>query len=143
MNKKWICLVLFLLIAFLLSGCGNDDVKTTAIDLDLSQYSTTMAYSELYNINENPTPYIGSTIKVKGTFAYFQNPDTKEFFFACLVYDPTGCCSAPMEFVLAKNIAFPKDYPDSGTEITISGKLETYKDGGIEYCHLVNATMTL
>ena len=40
-----------------------------------------------------------------------------------------ACCSSGLEFKLADtSLVYPDDYPADNTEVTVEGKLETYKD---------------
>ena len=52
------------------------------VDVDLTKLSSTMVYSEVYHLIYNPDDYIGKTIKMEGQFAYYENPDTKDQYFA-------------------------------------------------------------
>ena len=56
---------------------------------------------------------------------------------ACL----TACCQAGIEFVLAGEHAWPEDYPEPTTEITVTGRLEEYDEDGVPYLHLVDAEL--
>lgn len=47
------------------------------IDVDLTALSSTMVYSEVYNIITNPEDYIGKTVKMHGQFTFHENPSTK------------------------------------------------------------------
>ena len=107
------------------------------LDVDLTVLSSTMVYSEVYNMVSYPEEYIGKTVKMTGMFA------TEEFnnqrYFACIIADATACCSQGIEFVLDGNKTFPADYPDPGADVTVVGTFETYTEGEYQYCHLVNA----
>ena len=48
------------------------------IDVDLTKLSSTMVYSEVYNMLYTPDDYIGQTVKMNGAFAYYEVPETKE-----------------------------------------------------------------
>ncbi|MBP3729235.1 MAG: hypothetical protein J6H18_03085, partial [Lachnospiraceae bacterium] len=62
-------------------------------------------------------------------------------YFACLIPDATACCSQGLEFVLAKERAYPAEYPEKGSEITVSGVFEIYWEGDYYYCRLKDAEM--
>ena len=51
--------------------------STDGVDVDLTRLSSTMVYSEVYNMMNAPGDYIGKTIKMKGQFAigYVYNTD--------------------------------------------------------------------
>ena len=111
------------------------------IDVDLTTLSGTMVYAEVYDMMFSPEKYIGKKIKMRGQFAYYEDTETENIYFACIISDATACCSQGIEFVLAEKRNFPADYPSEGTEITVSGTFETYEEYGNRYCRLANATL--
>ena len=115
--------------------------STDGVDVDLTRLSSTMVYSEVYNMMYAPDDYIGKTIKMTGQFVYYENPDTKTQYFTCIIGDAMACCSQGLEFVLTGKHTYPDDYPELGSEITVSGTFELYEEGGIRYCRLVDAEM--
>ena len=100
-----------------------------------------MVYSEVYNMMYTPGDYIGKTIKMTGQFVYYENPDTQAQYFTCIIGDVMACCSQGLEFVLTGKHTYPDDYPELGSEITVSGTFELYEEGEIQYCRLVDAEM--
>lgn len=108
-----------------------------SIDVDLTQLSSTMVYSEVSAMMYEPEQYIGKTVKMRGLFG------TQEYngeqLFACIVQDATACCAQGLEFELAGNHVYPKDYPKPGTEITVIGTFDSYKEEveGNYYIYLV------
>lgn len=100
-----------------------------------------MVYSEVYNMKNAPGDYIGKTIKMTGQFVYYENPDTKDQYFACIIGDAMACCSQGLEFVVTGKHTYPDDYPELGSEITVSGTFELYGEGDNRYCRLVDAEM--
>ncbi len=151
--KKFLSALLMCSMLFTMAGCGSDTNTSDAsegntasaeetIDIDLSAFSNTMAYSELTNINSTPDDYIGQTIKVKGTFSIYHDEATDKYYYACLVADTSACCSASLEFVPEGDFTYPDDFPELNTEITVTGTLETYDENGTKFCHLVNAKMS-
>ena len=111
------------------------------IDVDLTKLSSTMVYSEVYNMMYTPNDYIGKTVKMKGQFAYYEDPETKAQYFACIIADATACCSQGLEFILTGEHTYPNDYPELGSEITVTGTFEVYTENGLQYCRLVDATL--
>lgn len=117
------------------------------IDVDLAKLSSTMVYSEVYNMMYTPDDYIGKTVKMKGQFAigYVYNtdgtPDESTARFACVIADATACCSQGLEFILTGEHTYPNDYPELGSEITVTGTFEVYTENGFQYCRLVDATL--
>ena len=109
------------------------------VDLDLTQISGTVVYSQVYDMMMNPNSYLGQKIKMKGNFSYFQDPETKQEYFATIIADATACCAQGIEFVWKGNHAYPQDYPPLDTEITVTGTFSTYNEGGYMYVQLVDA----
>ena len=76
------------------------------VDVDLTVLSSTMVYSEVYNMLYNdPAHYLGKTVKARGTFSIYQlvtdgvlQPDPVSY--ACIISDAAACCAEGMEFVL-------------------------------------------
>ena len=117
--------------------------QTTAVtmDVDLTTLSSTMVYAEVYNMLVSPNDYIGKIIRMKGLFAYYEDPQTGNLYFACIIADATACCSQGIEFTLADAYTYPDDYPELGSEITVVGEFETYTENGYSYCRLANASL--
>ena len=111
-------------------------------DVDLTTLSSTMVYSEVYNMMYEPDRYLGKRIKMNGRFAVYENPNTGAVYTACIIMDATACCSQGLEFVLAGEHSYPADYPEPGTEITVVGTFQTYEENGYVDYHLVDAEMT-
>ncbi|MCR5577353.1 MAG: hypothetical protein K6F56_10125 [Oscillospiraceae bacterium] len=97
-----------------------------AADVDLTQLSSTMVYSEVYAMVYEPDLYIGKTVKMKGQFATQEYNGSR--LYACIVKDATACCAQGLEFELAESRVFPDDYPEPGTEITVIGCFDTYRE---------------
>ena len=112
------------------------------LDVDLTTLSSTMVYSEVYNMMCEPDRYLGKRIKMNGQFAVYEDPNTGAVYTACIIMDATACCSQGLEFVLAGEHSYPADDPELGTEITVVGTFQTYEENGYMYCHLVDAEMT-
>ena len=117
------------------------------VDVDLTVLSSTMVYSEVYNMLYNdPAHYLGKTVKARGTFSIYQlvtdgvlQPDPVSY--ACIISDAAACCAEGMEFVLEGDLTYPDDYPELGTEITVIGEFQPYEENGMTRYHLVNARL--
>ena len=126
-----------------------EQTQTSAdgVDVDLTVLSSTMVYSEVYNMLYNdPAYYLGKTVKAKGTFSLYQlvtdgvlQPDPVAY--ACIIADATACCAEGMEFVLEGDYTYPDDYPELGAEITVIGEFQSYEENGMTWYHLVNARL--
>ncbi|MCR5417437.1 MAG: hypothetical protein K6E84_00800 [Lachnospiraceae bacterium] len=123
---------------------SDEDVAATAddtVDLDLTNLSSTMVYSEVYNMMTVPEDYIGKTIKMNGTYVYYKDATTGNEYFSCIIQDATACCSQGIEFILTEDYRYPDDYPAEGTTICVSGVFDTYEENGVKYCTLRNARL--
>ena len=117
------------------------------VEVDLTVLSSTMVYSEVYNMLYNdPAHYLGKTVKARGTFSIYQlvtdgvlQPDPVSY--ACIISDAAACCAEGMEFVLERDLTYPDDYPELGTEITVIGEFQSYEENGMTWYHLVNARL--
>ena len=128
---------------------GSEPSQPSAgkVDVDLTVLSSTMVYSEVYNMLYNdPAHYLGKTVKAKGTFSIYQlvtdgvlQPDPVSY--ACIISDAAACCAEGMEFVLKDDLAYPDDYPELGAEITVIGEFQSYEENGMTRYHLVNARL--
>lgn len=111
------------------------------IDVDLTKLSSTMVYSEVYNMVSVPQNYIGKVVKMHGQFAFYEDHRTGNRYYACIISDATACCSQGLEFVLSGSHSFPDDYPEESAEITVVGIFETYIENGTMYFRLADAKL--
>ncbi|MBQ4350606.1 MAG: hypothetical protein II768_05065 [Clostridia bacterium] len=122
-------------------GSASEEAKSGGFDVDLTLMSSTMVYSEVYNMMAMPDDYVGKTVRMKGTFAAYPGEDRN--YYVCFIADAAACCQQGMEFVLDGEYVYPDDYPAEGTEITVSGVFDTYYEGEyMRYCQLIDARMT-
>lgn len=112
---------------------------TERIDIDLTSLTSTMVYSEVYNMMYEPDSYIGKTVKMDGLYAVYHDENTGNNYFACIIQDATACCAQGMEFVLTEEYSYPEDYPEEGTNIVVTGTFDTYMEGEYQYCTLREA----
>lgn len=116
-------------------------------DVDMTKLSSTMIYSEVYNMMYAPNNYIGKTVRMNGQFAIYRAADENgapipdQIYFACVIADATACCSQGLEFVLAGEHSYPDDYPEVGEEITVTGTFELYTENNLQYCRLRDASL--
>ena len=128
---------------------GSEPSQPSAgkVDVDLTVLSSTMVYSEVYNmLYFYPEDYYGKTVKANGIFAIYQmvvdgvtQPDPVAY--ACIIADAAACCAEGMEFVLEGDYTYPDDYPELGAEITVIGEFQSYEENGMTWYHLVNARL--
>ncbi len=113
--------------------------KAEGVDVDLTVLSSTMVYSEVYNMMFYPDDYVGKTVKMRGMYTVFTDEGTDKVYHACVISDATACCSQGMEFELSDEYKYPEDYPEEGQEICVTGTFDTYYEGENLYCTLKNS----
>ncbi|MCR5398853.1 MAG: hypothetical protein K6E68_04880 [Lachnospiraceae bacterium] len=116
----------------------NDEAEA---DVDLTALSSTMIYSEVYNMMVAPNDYIGKTIKMAGMYSQYYDEQNDKYYFACIIKDATACCAQGIEFVLKDEYSFPADYPSDGDYVTVEGVFDTYMEGNDKYCTLRDAIL--
>lgn len=147
--KKLILILSALVLVAALTACSGKTVATgtteTAakaaqnIDVDLTQMSSTMVYSEVQNMMLKPADYVGKTVKMQGAFSVSEIGENR--YFACIIKDATACCAQGIEFDWAGDHSYPADYPKDGSDITVTGEFTTYNEGQQQYCQLKNAEL--
>ena len=113
------------------------------IDIDLSNMSGTVVYSQVYNIVSDPDTFIGQTIRMAGLYSVYEDAERGVVYHACVIPDATACCAQGIEFVWKGDHAWPADYPDAGADILVTGRLESYFEDGYMYLHLVDADLAV
>ena len=116
-------------------------IPADSADVDLTVLSSTMVYSEVYNMVISPEQYIGKTVKMDGFFSDYYDEATGNRYFACVIQDAAACCAQGIEFVLTDDYVYPDDYPEADEEICVVGVFDTYQEGDYTYCTLRNARL--
>lgn len=153
--KKIIAIILALVLTLSFVACSknsdkneNSNSKTTTsitettraeakpVDLDLTELSRTVVYSEVYNMLITPDDYKGKNIKMKGQFNQYTDEEKGKIYNSVIIPDAAACCQQGLEFELSD-----KTNPnfEQNTEITVVGTFDTYSDGKYLYCYLKNA----
>lgn len=114
------------------------------IDIDLTTMSSTMVYSSVLNMLENPNSYIGKVVKMSGPFRpFYDEYDESLVYPAIVIQDATACCASGFEFLLYGVPLCTKyggdGYPNYEEEATIIGRFNTYLEGHNLYVHLVDS----
>lgn len=141
MKTKYLMTLLALLLT--LSACAKQPEATAAengagkIDVDLTALSSTMVYSEVYNMLNAPEGYVGKTVKMAGGYSAFMDENTGAVYRVCMIADAAACCAQGMEFVLKEG----EEYPEMESDITVVGTFQLYDENGTTYCHLVDASI--
>ncbi len=165
--KKIIVLIVAMNMVFVFAGCGATDTaepstdtaqqaqeiqsktktstrpqtsidENTAADVDLTAMSTTMVYSEVFDMVTYPDQYDGKIVKMKGIAVSYYDENTEETYHACIVQDATACCSQGLEYILADSGAYPEDEE----EITVLGVFQECVVGdSFAYGQIINARL--
>ena len=101
------------------------ETPAASVDVDLTELSSTMVYAEVFAMMTSPDEYVGKTIRVTGTFAAGQDPQTARVSCGVIVQDATACCSQGIDIVMPEGAVYPQDYPPAGAEVTVVGELRT------------------
>lgn len=115
------------------------DTGAEGTDVDLTILSSTMVYSQVYNMMITPEDYVGKKVKMEGMMATYYDEATDKRYFACIIQDATACCAQGIEFELEGDYKYPDDYPSDGETICVEGVFETYKEGELTYVTLRKA----
>ena len=120
------------------SGAGKV-MQATDIDIDLTRLSSTMIYSEVYNMMNSPESYVGKMVRMNGKLAVYKYPERN--YYTCIIKDATACCQQGMEFLWAGNHKYPDDYPNEGDGIIVTGVFDIYYEGENKYVQLKDASL--
>lgn len=110
------------------------------VDIDLTQMSSTIVFSEVYNMMMTPEDYQGKVIKMKGQFLTDLDTANNKRYYACLILDATACCAQGLGFVPKDGYLYPEDFPEPDGEITVTGTFDYFWEN--EYiinCRLLDA----
>ena len=140
--RRIFCLALF---SLLLCCCGtalSEELprwRQKDIDLDLSNMSATFVYAQVFQILSDYQAYEGKIIRLKGWYDVYEDPSSGMVYLSCIIPDATACCAEGIEFVWAGEHAYPDDFPEIGTGVTVTGRFESYMEGEYLYVHLTDA----
>lgn len=113
--------------------------QASDIDIDLTRLSSTMVYSEVYNMMNSPESYVGKMVRMNGKLAVYKYPERN--YYTCIIKDATACCQQGMEFLWAGNHKYPDDYPNEGDGIIVTGVFDIYYEGENKYVQLKDASL--
>jgi hypothetical protein len=89
-----------------------------------------------------PEDYVEKVIKVKGWFETYTNPESGELFYAVVVPDATACCQQGLEFIWPGDHHYPADFPELGSDITVTGRYKLVDKDGFAYNYLEASEVT-
>ena len=132
MKKFLAALILFALMT------GTSLARAAAVDIDLTKMSSTMVYSTVFNMVNNPAKFVGKTMRMRGEYTTYHISvnDPTQIIHACLVRDAAGCCSQGLEFVLSNGKC-----PTGANEITVVGTIAVQKISSKYVCYLKNSAL--
>lgn len=125
---------------------SSENKKSGKIDIDLSDMNYNIMSSLDFDMAIEPEKYYGKTIKMRGQFFTVVEPDSQQRFYYCVVYDPTACCQAGIDFMLKGDKVYPDDFPPEETYIEIIGQFTDFSDmlnDGRSYQGLLCDTITV
>ena len=108
------------------------------VDFDLSAMSRTVMYAQVYDMIYNPDQYLGKTVRILGPVDQYDEEETGQTHYVCLIQDATACCTQGIEFEPedADTVVPPKD-----STVLVSGTFDTFMNGPFLYCVLRNAVL--
>ena len=59
------------------------------MDVDLTLLSSTMVFSEVYNMMVSPEDYMGKIIRMEGQYVPYHDDKTGKDYFACIIQNAT------------------------------------------------------
>ncbi len=122
-------------------GADTSPKPVGSIDVDLTKLSSTMVYSEVYNMMYNAPDYVGKVVKMRGLYSLYYDEGTGKYYHACIIQDATACCAQGIEFELTEDYRFPEDYPEVNDEVCVTGTFDIYYEGQYQYVTLRGATL--
>ena len=111
------------------------------IDIDLTVLSSTMVYSQVFQMIVSPDDFMGKTIKIGGICTCYHSSVANKDYYSCYVQDAAACCSQGIAFTLNDSYSFPDEYPINNEEITLIGVFGTYQEGKYFYPMILNASL--
>ncbi len=109
-------------------------VESSVTEIDLTNISSTMVYSYVFNMLSTPDDFIGQRFRIQGIYDEGLWEPTNQMYHYIIIADATACCAQGLEFVLADENAA---YPQPRDEIEISGVFSTYEEDGELYVQII------
>lgn len=106
-------------------------------DLDLSHFSGTMVYAEVFNMSVTPKEYLGKTVKLRGQYYGVPVNQGQHIAHLVVVTDQAACCEVSIAVFVAGKESQGFVYPENFTPVEVSGIFGTFELGGAEYPSLV------
>lgn len=113
-------------------------MRYDTVDIDLTQSSETMLYSEVIDMGTSPENYVGKIIKVHGQYMFFHDEMSENSYPTVVVLDATKCCATGLVFELEGDAG----YPQEDQEFTVTGVLDYPSSEDCPFPILKNAVIT-
>ena len=108
------------------------------VDIDLTQSSETMLYSEVVDMGTNTENYEGQTIRIHGQYLLFHDDMSENSYPMVIVFDATKCCATGLVFDLSAEMNLPQEEQ----EFTVTGILAKQSSEDCPYPILQNAVIS-
>jgi hypothetical protein len=148
MKKKIFCMIFITVI--IITGCTQDEqlplgspgdlnwtINNNTIDIDLTAFSTTMAYSVMTDVFTNPDEYIGKVFKTNGVYEPYFFEATGREHSLITVEGPPGCCPKLLE------VKWDGEFPEDFAEVQVTGVFGIYEEAGYVLPYLQVDTLTV
>jgi hypothetical protein len=106
------------------------------LSIDLTAFETADASEIAHRISEDPRPFVGTTIKLRGHYEWADNYNTGGVIHSIVVDNESNCCPGVIELIWNGEHEFPGDYPEEFSQIETEGVLKTYEEAGSTYYYL-------
>ena len=112
----------------------TDNTNNMIVDIDLTRLSSTMVYSQVFNMVMAPSNYESKTIKIHGIYS----PIDKFNFFAkdtihyVYIADAAACCTQGLEVRTPEGVTFP----EKDKSIEVIGTVRTYEHNGTIFMYI-------
>ncbi len=134
MKFKILIFALLMMIFTACSSTSTSEVETQketeeVKSYDLTQMSSTMVYSQIFDLVTDPNKYLNSNFTVQGSLLNSEDANTGEMFYALLIVDATSCCAQGLE------LSFPEDMelPEMPMGATIVGTIGVKTVGDYDF----------
>ncbi len=107
-----------------------------SVDIDLSIMNFTMISSITFNMMVSPELFNGKRVKISGYF--YTVVEGNKRYFSVVLWDPTGCCPAGMDFIPPASMKYPEDFPEAKEMITVIGTLKYADETGTSLLFLAD-----
>lgn len=121
----------------------DNEYSYDTVDYDLTEMSSDMVYSTVYNMLTQPDDYMGKTVRMDGTSQIYQDPETGKNYYLCVIQDATACCAQGLEYVWGDGSHSDEEYPQAGTIVSVAGVFDTYLEGENNFIYLRDSELTV